>query len=269
MPDRANRRTRPSRGAQDGAEARPRARARAQASPKKVDEDDAWNEIDNMKTGGEDGEFNKMNTNFYLKNGEEIDIVVLDESPAVFWGHVIKCRSSKGSTFYRTEQCQKSSGDSCVMCSSNNKAIGRSKKIIAFRVLDSRGNWNGSLNNGQGGLDGDPAPKIFITPIYLAKQFKTLLDDADGILSDKVIKLKKDERYQANFKYEKGKNGGMFFVDAPDLAGMEIPEILEVYKALPDDELMDFVHQFSDAPDDAPTPTPKGGGRTSGGSFGN
>jgi len=241
----------------------------ARNNSQKVDEDDAWDEIMNMKGKGEggDGGFNKMNTNFFLKDGEEIDIVVLDENPVIFWGHVIKCESEKGQTFYRTEQCQKSEQDYCVLCESDNPSVSKAKNIIAFRVLDSRGSWDKNLNNGKGGLDGVPAPKIFLTPLYLAKQFKSLKDDAGGSISDKVVKLSKNTNYQANFKFKKNADGSLRYVDAPEFDG-DLPDTLEVYAPMSDNELMDFVQKFAVSARASAPSNSRGGGRKSGGSFG-
>lgn len=221
--------------------------------------EDVWEEIMNMKGKGEQGGFNKMNTTFYLKDAEEIDIVLLDENPYMFWGHVIKCQSTAGKTFYRIEQCQKSEQDYCVMCDSDNKAISKAKKIIAFRLLDSRGSWDKDA----GGFDGVPVPKIFTVPLYLAKQFKSLKDDA-GTVSDKVIKLSKNGNYQANFKFKKGRDGSLRYVDAPEIKG-DLPEVLTVYAPMSDDDLIDFIRQFADAATDSSS---RGNGRRSGGGSG-
>lgn len=244
---------RPQRGAtppvrNNGANARQVASARASQGSS---EDEVWDEIMDMKQGGGgEGGFDKMNTNFFLKDGEEIDIVLMDNVPTVFNGHIIKCQGQRddGSTytFYRTEQCQKSAQDYCVLCESQNSAVGKAKKVIAFRVLDSRGSWDKTLNNGNGGLNGIPTPKIFLVPIYLAKQFKTLRDDAGGELTDKVIKLSKNGNYQANFKFKKNNDGSLRYLNAPDYDG-EIPEILDVYVAMEDDDLIDFVRKFANA----------------------
>jgi len=227
--------------------------------------DDVWEEIENMKSGYGDG-FNKMNTNFYLQEGDEIDVVFLDEKPYVFWGHTIKCRSSKGKTFYQTEQCQKAVQDYCVLCDSDNKAISKEKRIIAFRILDSRGTWDTK----KGGFDGVPCAKIFLVPLYLAKQLKTLKDDGDGILTDKVVKLKKSSNYQANFKMKKGEGGAMYYVDAPDFDG-DVPDVLEVYAPMSDNELIDFINRFADAPSQQPASNTAASARRGGqniGSFG-
>lgn len=209
---------------------------------------DAWDDIMNMKGAGGDGSFDKMNTNFFLKDGEEIDIVVLDENPFIFWGHTVKCQTDKGTTFYRTERCQKCAQDYCVLCESDNTAVGKSKKVIAFRVLDSRGSWDKKLNGGNGGMDGEPVPKIFLPPLYLAKQFKALKDDGDGTISDKVIKLSKNTNYVASFKFKKGQGGALHYVDAPIFDG-DLPEVLEdVYAPMSDDDLYDFLDRFASAP---------------------
>lgn len=240
-----------------------RASTRQDRSPESGE--DVWEDIMNMKggSGGGDG-FDKMNTNFYLKDGEEIDIVLLDENPFMFWGHTIKCQSQAGKTFYRIEQCQKSEQEYCVLCDSDNKAISKPKKIIAFRLLDSRGNWDRDKND----FDGEPSPKIFTVPLYLAKQFKSLKDDA-GEVSDKVIKLAKNSNYQANFKYTKQRDGSLNYVDAPEYDA-DAPEVLEVYAVQTDDELIDFVTQFADAPTAAPKGSKRSSARRSGntGSFG-
>ena len=242
-----------------GAVARPKASAVASD-----ENDDVWDEIMEMKQGssGDDGSFNKMNTNFYLSNGEEIDIVLLDNAPTIFNGHVIKCTGTKKDggtyTFYRTEACQKSNQEYCVLCESDNKAVGKSKKIIAFRVLDSRGSWSKEANGGKGGLDGVATPKIFLVSLELAKQIKLLRDDAGGELTDKVIKLSKNEKYIANFKFRKNTNGSLSFIDAPEYDG-ELPEVMDVYAPMEDDDLIDFVRKFSHS-DVAPAPARGAGG---------
>ena len=226
---------------------RPSANASQRTRPNQAKDngDDVWGEIMNMKGKGSGGEggFNKLNTSFWLSNGEEIDIVLLDEQPFMFWGHTIKCRSKEGKTFYRIEACQKSEQDYCVMCESDNKAIGKSKKIIAFRVLDSRGSWDSETK----GLDGVPTPKIFTVSIDLAKQIKLLKDDA-GTISDKVLKLSKNGTYTINFKFKKNTDGSLRYVNAPDYDG-DLPEVLEVYAPMDDDDLMEFIRQFADASD--------------------
>lgn len=208
--------------------------------------EDKWDEVMNMKSGGSsnDGSFNKMNTNFFLKDGEEIEVVLLDDAPTMFYSHTIKCKSQDGKTFYRVEQCQKSEQDHCVLCSTNNKAVSPARKSIAFRILDSRGSWDKESS----ALDGIPVPKIFLTPLYLAKQLKNLLDEAGGTLKDKVLKLSKKTQYMVGFKFNKLAGGGFDYVLAPEYDG-ELPEVLEVYAPMTDSELSDFVTMFGDATD--------------------
>lgn len=247
-----------------------RTRARAsQAVDQKQDGDDVWDDIMTMKGKGdfEDGAFNKMNTNFWLKEGEEIDIVVLDDNPVIFWGHTIKCSTDKGQTFYRVEQCQKSTQDYCTLCESKSPAVKKSTKSIAFRILDSRGSWDKKLNDGKGGMNGIAVPKIFLVPLYVAKQFKVLKDDAGGKLSDKVVKLSKTGNYIANFKYKKNPDGSLRYVDAPVYDG-ELPEVLEVYAPMEDKDIQDFLHKFADGGAPQARNTPATGGRSSAGSFG-
>ncbi len=260
---RGNRRV-PASPQRNGATARPR----ASANNASQDEDEVWEEIMEMKQGasGESGGFNKMNTNFWLSNGEEIDVVFLDNSPTIFNGHVIKCSTEAGKTFYRTEACQKSAQDYCVLCETENKTVSKSKKIIAFRILDSRGNWNKDLNNKKGGMDGVASPKIFLVSLDLAKQIKLLRDDAGGELTDKVIKLSKNEKYIANFKFRKNTNGSLSYIPAPSYDG-ELPEILDIYAPMDDEELMEFVRKFSYS-EPATAPSRGGGSNRKAGSFG-
>lgn len=248
-----------------GAKAPQRQRARAQAStgtksPKQGD--DVWDEVMSMKSGGgakaKDGEFDKMNTMFYLKDSDGVvDIVVLDNNPVVFFSHTIKAVSQGGKEFYRTEACQKLTGMSCVMCETNNASVGKSRKTIGFRLLDSRGAYDSETKD----FDGDPAPKIMLTPLYLAKQFKALKDDGDGDLTDKVIKLQKNAQYIANFKMKK-EGGAMQYVEAPEYDG-DLPDILEVYAPLSDDDLIDFIDEFG-ATAIAPRKSGRGSGKSTG-----
>lgn len=214
-----------------------------------VSGDDVWDTIDSMKAkgggGGQDG-FNKLNTNFFLRDGEEAEIIFIDENPTVFIGHSIKCTTSEGKTFYRIEQCQKSEQDYCNMCdmaTGKKSPVGKATNIIAFRILDSRGSWDSQKKD----FDGNPAPKIFLSPIYLAKQIKSLKDEGDGSISDKVIKIKKDGNYTVSHKTTKLAGGGFDYeyVDDKIFDDMPLPEILEVYAPLPDDELLEFIDEFS------------------------
>tara|TARA_Y100000034_G_scaffold29728_1_gene36186 strand:+ start:56949 stop:57749 length:801 start_codon:yes stop_codon:yes gene_type:complete len=223
---------------------------------------DVWDDIMNAKQGGSNGTdengFNKLNTNFWLSNGDEIDIVILDDDPVMFKGHTLKCVTDAGKTFYRNEQCQKAVQQYCEMCESKNKNVGSAKSLVAFRVLDSRGSWDREA----GAMDGVPVPKIFFTPIYLAKIFKSLKDDGEGVLSDKVIRLSKDGQYSAKFKLVKGAGGAMHFVDAPEYTG-DLFEVLDIYEPMADEDLNDFMNKFVDT--GAPAPTARANNRRTGG----
>ena len=233
---------------EQGATPRPRPGAvapqtnRANNAGQAVTGEDAWDVINNSKQSGDEGGFNKMNTNFFLMDGDEVDIVLLDDNPFVFMGHIIKCRTDAGKTFYTTEQCQKSIQGHCNMCSSNNKSIGKAKNIVAFRLLDSRGTWNKDSQD----WDWIAKPKIFLTPMYLAKQFKALKDDVGGKLSDYVIKLSKNQNYVAQMAMAKDPNNPrmMTYVDAPIFDG-DLPEVMEVYEAREDDDLIDYIDRFA------------------------
>ena len=238
----------------------PAPRAQRSPQPPASDEaEDAWDEVMDMKCREDDSKFNKMNTNFYLKDGEVADVVFLDESPTIFWGHTVKCTTQDGRDFYRTEQCQKSQQDYCVLCESDNPSVSKAKKVLAFRLLDGRGSWDKKLNNGKGGLDGVACPKIFLIPLYLAKQIKALRDDA-GTISDKVMTLTKNQTYVATFKYKKQPDGSMRYIMAKEYEE-ELPEVLSVYKCDTDADIMDFIRKFGAGGGGAARGAARGGAR--------
>lgn len=221
-----------------------RGRAEAPKSKKAVSNtDDVWEEIDNTEETSGDFGFNKMNTNFYLNKGDKnVQIVFMDEAPVIFSGHTLTCRSSKGKQFYPTESCQKIAFDSCLMCSAKNKNVGNKRQVIAFRVLDSRGKYVPDKSD----FDGVATVKIFLAPVYLAKAIKLLKDDAGDDFTKIVFNLSKDgKNYSINFKLEKGDDGRMDFVEAPDYLE-EMPEIMSVYEPQEDEPLLDFLERFVD-----------------------
>ena len=228
------------------------------------DESDPWNQIANMKGGSDEGEFTKMNTNFFLRDNEEAEVLFLDEDPVIFMGHSLKGISDSNTTFYRTEACQKTEQDYCVMCDSRNGNVGKQRRVIGFRLIDFRGKWDSN----KGGFDGVPAPKIFLVPLYLAKQIKILKDDT-GSLTDKVAKLTKSGNYGVNFVTVTRKGGGFDYdyIDFDDeFEDMSLPEISEVYAPLEDGEIDDFIDRFcSSAP---ATPTRSSGSARGGSSRG-
>ena len=226
---------------------------------------DAWDELDDLGNGFDDG-FNKMNTSFFLSNKEEVDIVLVDESPVLFNGHNLQCISSKGKKFWRTEACQKSHQSYCVACDRKSKSIGNANKVIAFRVLDSRGTYDSQ----KGDFNWIPAVKIFLAPIYVAKIFKSLKDQA-GTISDKVIKLSKDDKYMARFDMINLPAGGMDYnrIDESIFDGLEMPEIEEVYAPMSDEDLNKFIDDFVDFSGENNSQNNQGGGQSQNRGFGN
>jgi len=219
--------------------------APAVAQPQSQAPEDAWGTIMEMKGGGGggDGTFNKMNTSFFLRDGEEANVIFMDEQPTIFFGHNIKCKSDAGKTFYRTEQCQKATQDYCILCDNPSPAIGKANRVIGFTIIDERGSWDSKASK----LNGVPCGKLFLVPLYFAKQVKILKDDAETI-TDKIVKITKNGNYIANFKMRKLSSGGFDYelVNDEDIADIEIPEILSVYEALTDDDLIEFMDKFAD-----------------------
>ena len=191
--------------------------------------EDAWEKIANAKTGGKSAEdangFNKMNTNFFIMEDEEADIVFLSENPYIFWGHGLKLFSKKsGKHYYSTEACQKSKQSHCVLCSSPNANVGEARQFVAFPILDSRGSWDSKAK----GFDGTPVAKIFLVSIGLAKIIKKFKDEMGGTLTDKVVKLSKNGK-NYSFLPRTEKNGKtLTFLDPPEYDG-GIPEVEKIY----------------------------------------
>lgn len=64
--------------------------------------------------------FDKTNTNFYVKDGESVDIVFLSENPYMVKTHgITKTVKKKDGTFVKffpEETCQKIEGSTCILC---------------------------------------------------------------------------------------------------------------------------------------------------------
>lgn len=210
--------------------------------------EDAWEKVMNAKGGGggakeDDNGFTKMNTNFYLTDGESTEIIFLEDVPYVFSAHGLKMKSKKGATFYVTEGCQKSAQNHCLMCSSKLSTVGKVRNVVAFIILDGRGSYDKDEQD----FDGVPVPKIFMTPLALAKAIKRLRDDVDGDLTDKVIKLSKDSKaYSISIATVK-KGSGIEYKKAPKYDGA-LPNVQELYAPLSDEELERILSYQEDEP---------------------
>lgn len=229
---------------------------------------DVWDTINDMSTGsGGSGGFDKMNTAFFMKNDEQGRIIFIDENPVIFVGHVIKCISDAGKEFYRTEQCQKVNQTYCTLCdaTATNKAVSKANRVIAFRVLDERGKWDSSKK----GLDGVPTPKIFLAPTDFAKLVKTLKDEAGGKISDKIIKLQKNTKYIPTVSMVPLPSGGFDYEKFPEsiFDGMVLPEILDVYAPMSDQDIIDFIDKFAVKPQQNFNQQNQNNGGNTGGGF--
>lgn len=209
-------------------------------------DDEKWEELMDMKSTGmsmnkaDENGFDKMNSNFYLLDGEACDIALLEDVPHVFAGHNLKLRSKSGKTYYTVEACLKAVGDTCEMCSTNQKNVGAVRQNIAFVILDSRG----AFDQKAGAFDGKPCPKIFLAPLPVAKAFKRLRDDAGGTLKDKVIRLSKDAKaYSANIATVK-KGDQLMYKKAPVWTG-PIPNVAVIYAPSDREQLAKFLNFVS------------------------
>jgi hypothetical protein len=147
--------------------------------------DDNWEKImeaqESSKVSEDENGFNKTNTNFYLRDDEETNIIFLDDAPYLFHGHNLKMFSKNNKEYYQTEACQKMTQKTCEFCSGGYSVTQK----VAFTILDSRGNWDTKKAD----FDYNPAPKLFVVPIALAKIIKQTRDECGGTLTDKVMKL--------------------------------------------------------------------------------
>lgn len=229
--------------------------------------DDVWDTINEMKTGsGGAGGFDKMNTSFFLRDGEVARVIFIDENPTVFFGHTIKCISDAGKVFYRTEQCQKATQQYCTMCdaSATNKAVGKAGRVIGFRLLDERGKWDSNKQ----ALDGIPTPKIFLSPTDTAKLIKNVKDEAGGVISDKIVKMTKNSKYFPTVEMVKLQSGGFDYETFPEsiFDDMPLPEILDVYAPLSDADIIEFIDKFGVKPQNN-NQNQNNGGNAGGGGF--
>lgn len=220
-------------------------RTKPQTTQNKVEE--TWEKIENMKTGArtdpghsDENGFNKLNTNFFLRDGESAYVQFVDNVPFIFAGHGLKMTSKRGSTYYITEACQKSTKRSCVLCSSSNSRVSDMRQYIAFRLIDYRGTYDTKTKK----VDSDvPAPSIFLTPKGLAMQLKQIIDDNGGDITDKLIKLTKNEKnYNAQVVVEKDK-------DDPSLQRVKkakvwdglVPDAKHIYSPKEDEDLLKII----------------------------
>lgn len=236
--------------------------------PSPQDDDDVWDEIMNADTsrkGGYDSDGpSKMSLNFWLQSGESTEIAFLDDKPVVFQGHTIKCTSpNTGKPFYRTEACGKAHGEECEWCnqSAGNKNISKPKRVLMFRIVDGRGQWDKDAND----FDGVPALKFFQTSTELAQQigvFKN--DDNIGGITEVGFVLVKNEKYAITPKMRKDKKTGQLYFDDPIETEDDLVEVEDIYYPMDEQEVLDFIDQFVPAYV-APAPNSRHAGRGNGG----
>lgn len=202
---------------------------------------DAWEELAGLKSGGQvedENGFTKMNTSFYLKDGEEIEIVLLEDQPYIFMAHTVKMHTKAGKAYFVTEACQKANSNHCEFCSTKAKTVGLARQTVAFEILDPRGTKDAKTDK----WSNKPAPKIFLPPLALAKAIKRIRDDVGGSLLDKVLKLSKDSKaYSVQLSMTPGKEKGqMFMKKAPKFDGPR-PDVKVIYAPLSDQEAMNII----------------------------
>lgn len=227
------------------------------------DEDDVWDDImsaDTSKKGGYDSDGpNKMSLNFWLKSGESCEISFIDEKPVVFQGHTLKCVSpNSGKNFYRTEACGKAAGQDCAFCdqSASNKNISKPKRILMFRIVDSRGQWNADT----GEMDEIPALKFFQPSTEFAQQIGVFKNDEnlDGLTSTSFV-LVKNERYAINVKMQK--KGAHLQYAPPIETEDELVEVEDIYYPLDYEEAEEFIEKFVPSRQDPPQQSSRHAGR--------
>lgn len=233
---------------------------------------DVWDDIMDMKSASfnalveDEGGFTKMSSNFYLTDGEETEIQMLSETPHAFQGHNLKLMSKKNKPYYVVETCQKTAQKHCVLCSTKSKNVGDLRQLIAFGILDYRGTYDTKTNT----FDGVPAPRIFLTPLGLAKAFKRLRDEVGGRLTDKVIKLTKDSKnYNPSIKTipNPADNGAsLVYKKARPFSGAK-PNISVLYAPQTDDYLNNLVNNAIKSDSDAETTADDSAGSGSSGLF--
>lgn len=230
--------------------------------------DDTWDTVLNMTNNsvdidkGDDNGYTKQNTNFYLKDGEEALIILMEDTPTVFQGHSVKRKTKAGKSFFTVEASQKTVKNSCKWekAAQQNPAIGAARNQIAFPIVDSRGSYDSATQQ----LDGKPAGKIFLTPLPVAKRIKKLRDEQDGSLKGKILKLSKDAKnYTVELHMVKQADGSYRPKEADPkmLAAIAVPNIKKVYAPLEDNEIDTYLGWIGGGTNGAPAVEAEGEGK--------
>lgn len=138
--------------------------------------------------------FDRMNSNFYITEDEEGEIVFLNDGtqkpgmPYVASVHVLHMKSKKGKSFYPTEICQKNFQKSCVMCdaSKSNESVSKQKEAFFYQVLDLRGKRS---EKDSSKFEGDPVPMLWQTHKAVAAQIVKHKKDLGNDLTDIIFKV--------------------------------------------------------------------------------
>lgn len=248
-------------------------RATAPAKRKNTadDEDDVWDDImstDTSKKGSYDSDGpNKMSLNYWLSPGETDEISFLDNKPAVFQGHTIRCVSpNSGKTFYRNEACGKATGQDCAFCDQcqTNKNISKAKRLLCFRIVSSRGVWNKDDN----GFDEVPALKFMFASTELAQQIGVFKSDEniDGI-TNVAFTLVKNEKYTISPKMVK-RGASLFYAENIETED-ELVEVEDIYYPMEYEEAEEFIDQFVPTKQAEPAGRNAGRGNQKGSFYGN
>lgn len=208
-----------------------------------VDTEDPWEQLAKMQSGGggskDDNGFTKLNTNFFLMDGESVEIQFLKEEPFLFQAVNLKLTSKSGKPYYQTEASQLSTQKHCKLIEAGYRPSWKA----AFVLVDPRGSWDSETKK----LDGVPVPKIFLTPTAFGKLIKEAKDEV-GQLAGIVWKLSKaGKNYAIRAVTEKLPSGeGLRYKKAPEWGGA-IPDVEKIYAPSSDAYLEQILHNAAKA----------------------
>lgn len=231
----------------------------AQAAQPAVEGDDAWDLLDKhtgaARGGQDEGGFDRMNTNFYLKEGEEAKVVFLSESPFIFTGHSMERISQAGRKWYETVPCQKSAQGHCCYCQAGYAG----RQFAGFAILDGRGAYD---KNQKKCVGGDPVPMIFLMSLGLAKVARGKRDELGGKFDNIVFNLKRvNKNYDLAAKME-NKGGGLMQVVRMNGAYQgKVPNVAVVFAPDTDDQAQHIISSSSPASARQPLASGTGAGQ--------
>ena len=198
---------------------------------------------DSSRSSADAEGFDRMNTNFYLREGEETDVVFLAEQPYIFDAHVLERHSQRGTKWYETVPCQKVSKKECLYCMEGHTT----RKFAGLPILDGRGKYEKTTKKYMGGA---PVPMVFLMAIPLAKVINKKRVDLGGKFGGIVFRLSRaNKNYVLDAKMTPvpGQPGQMKVTTMQRAYEGPVPNVAVIFTPDADDVAQNIVNTSSSA----------------------